>query len=113
MGGTIDVMSGPGEGSPFWLFVPFAEASAPDPEVAPALNGQPTCAKVRPAEDLPMNQIVISEMMLLRAGHEITFVENGAAVVREVERAVYDIVLMDQDAAVRARAVVEARYYDG
>jgi signal transduction histidine kinase len=46
------------------------------------------------AEDNGVSQKLISKM-LTRLGHEVTIVENGAEAVQEVQRRVYDLILMD------------------
>jgi CheY-like chemotaxis protein len=46
------------------------------------------------AEDLPMNQIIIADMLEL-AGHEVLTVGDGAAAVNMVRRETFDLVLMD------------------
>jgi CheY-like chemotaxis protein len=46
------------------------------------------------AEDNGVSQKLISKM-LIRLGHEVTIVENGAEAVQEVQRRVYDLILMD------------------
>src|SRR5947208_6800350 len=51
-------------------------------------------ARVLLAEDLQTNQILASAI-LKRAGHQVEVVETGAAAVEAVQRADYDLVLMD------------------
>jgi CheY-like chemotaxis protein len=46
------------------------------------------------AEDLPMNQIIIADMLEL-AGYEVLTVCDGAAAVNMVRREAFDLVLMD------------------
>jgi CheY-like chemotaxis protein len=46
------------------------------------------------AEDVPPNQIM-TEILLNRAGHQVTIVDDGAAAVEAVRRRPYDLILMD------------------
>lgn len=102
MGGQIGFLSKPGKGSTFWCTIRCAqgksETTAPLPWNEPEAGRQqsvPTRSlQILVAEDNPVNQAVISAM-LLKAGHRINIVENGVEAVAAVARYRYDLVLMD------------------
>ena len=95
MGGTLDVQSELGTGSVFTIEVPYQTAllHMPAPSEAEPIAAQRRL-NVLVAEDVVPNQIMI-EIVLSKAGHEATVVENGAAALEAVQRGGYDIVLMD------------------
>jgi signal transduction histidine kinase len=97
MGGTLDVESQLGVGSSFRIDVPFQPALL-TPVERQDIEGPPTEPARRlhilVAEDVVPNQIMI-EILLNRAGHEATIVENGAAAVEAMKLVDYDLILMD------------------
>jgi CheY-like chemotaxis protein/HPt (histidine-containing phosphotransfer) domain-containing protein len=99
MGGTIGVESTVGHGSDFWFSLPLQRAAALPPELADAML--PGAAlemdggrRVLVAEDNGINQLIVSTL-LRRAGYTVDNVENGEEAVAAVQRAAYDLVLMD------------------
>ncbi|HEU5017013.1 MAG TPA: ATP-binding protein, partial [Pseudolabrys sp.] len=95
MGGDLDVVSAPNQGSTFRLTVlveRVAGAPAQAKEVraaAPARTLTILCA-----EDNPYGRVVMNTI-LGELGHKVNFVESGEAVVRALEQGGYDAVLMD------------------
>jgi len=95
MGGQLDVVSAPGQGSTFSFVLEFRIADAPS--LSPA--GSPAAQVDRPlavllAEDGPVNQLLVKRL-LEKAGHTVTVVETGQQAVNAVAGTHYDIVLMD------------------
>jgi signal transduction histidine kinase/ActR/RegA family two-component response regulator len=96
MGGEVGVNSMPGQGSTFWIDLALARAVSPapeEPEEAPEEEGG-LYAKVLLAEDDPVNQMVI-EQMLLKLGCAVQVVPDGAAAREAAANHAYDLVFMD------------------
>ena len=100
MDGEIGVTSEPGQGSTFWFAVLLPEG-APVEMATPAAPAETTTAsaargplRVLVAEDNQVNQMVIS-MMLRQIGHQVDVVTNGIEACEQVQKAPYDLVLMD------------------
>ena len=104
MGGSIGVKSEPGQGSTFWLDVPFAENDGRPLSTEGRPGGQqdlPLAAPPPPvkrrlllADDDEVNRLVIGGM-LRRIGHDVVFALDGRQAVREVTRQEFDLVIMD------------------
>ncbi|MBB3196057.1 PAS domain-containing hybrid sensor histidine kinase/response regulator [Roseateles terrae] len=101
MGGSVGVISQPGQGATFWAELPLPAAPAPmsqqprEPMQAPALQG----ARVLMVEDNPVNML-IAVAMLEQWGAEVAQANDGRQAVEAVHAAAsmgrpFDAVLMD------------------
>jgi signal transduction histidine kinase/AmiR/NasT family two-component response regulator len=96
MGGEVNCVSAPGEGSTFSLVLPLEPAPAqagPTAERAPAaeLTGE---LRVLAAEDNPVNRMVL-QTLLSQAGIQPTLVEDGTTALEAWRQAEWDLVLLD------------------
>jgi CheY-like chemotaxis protein len=94
MGGSINAVSAPGQGSVFMFELPLPNGVAPP--VVQHVPREPHShqLKVLCAEDFPTNQIII-RMMLEDLGHKVDIAANGALAVKACSLTRYDLILMD------------------
>ena len=98
MHGEVGVVSESQRGSTFWLDLPLrdcpADALAARADSAPAWVAPPAGTRVLLADDDPVNQLVISQL-LRELGFEVDVVDDGAEAVARVRAGRYAMVLMD------------------
>ncbi len=99
MGGEIGYESTPDVGSVFWFVLPLEPVPAPAPvaslprqPAAPGPNGRRH--RILVAEDNAINQLVITQELAV-LGYEVTAVNNGLEALQALEKAEFDLVLMD------------------
>lgn len=101
MNGVLTVVSNPGQGSTFSFRAKFAHPAASENrsvnhnrEVSQDSGKRTRPLNILVAEDNLVNQHVIRSL-LTKDGHQVTIVSNGLEAVDAVNRAPFDLVLMD------------------
>jgi signal transduction histidine kinase/ActR/RegA family two-component response regulator len=99
MGGFIGLESEVGKGTTMYFEIPFqlidpVVREPKDRESTHGLTGDACSLRILVAEDNTINQKVMLSM-LQRLGHTVTIAENGQVALDELNRAIFDLVLMD------------------
>ncbi len=96
MGGTIGAHSEPGRGSTFWFELPLEPVDESALPIAlPSLGEVNTRSlSVLVVDDVETNRELIEALLTLR-GHRVSLAEDGREAIAAVQRATFDLVLMD------------------
>ena len=106
LGGTVALVSVPGQGSVFSCNIPFNEVTplaaplstslaAPSTASQGALQPESSQARILVAEDNPINQLVVVELAKRIGYDHVTVVDNGQEAVDAVQKGDFDLILMD------------------
>jgi len=102
MGGSIGLQSEPGMGSVFWIELPFGLSECGEARIKPKAVGRPATPQAEQrfrgrllvAEDNPMNQMLVTAM-LVPLGLDPVMVDNGLAAIEACQGELFDLILMD------------------
>jgi signal transduction histidine kinase/CheY-like chemotaxis protein len=96
MGGSITVLSQPGQGAVFRVQLPLPEAALPpeEPSAAPRPPGPP-CRLLLVEDDAVVAEVVAG--LLARAGHDVVHAAHGLAALEELETSAFDAAILDLD----------------
>ena len=94
MGGTIQVVSSPGQGSCFTMTLQAKGAQSRLAQTGPALGAHDVSLQVLLADDNATNRFVVSEH-LQRWGHEVHLAEDGRQALDACAARRFDLVLLD------------------
>lgn len=94
MGGEIGVESQPGQGSTFWVRIPFKSAQHAPVMVAPQARAVGRALDVLVVDDTPTNLLVASKT-LERLGHRVTMAESGERALALLADQHFDLIFMD------------------
>ena len=95
MGGAIGVERPADGGSVCWFEVPLIKVTAPvTASPAATVPSRRRKGRILVAEDLPMNQMVIREILEVE-GHHVTIAEDGIAAINALNNDRFDLILMD------------------
>ena len=100
LGGHLDAVSEPGQGSVFWVRLPLSADEAPEetPQTTPVNPPAPRFAQPRlrvlVVEDNAVNRMVAREM-LERNGHSVFEANDGRVGINMAQEQKFDVILMD------------------